>query len=591
MGFIAGYARSELRRRRGRAIVTALGLASGVALVMAIVGTSAGLADAQARALTPLSSVGTDILVTRAAATDGTPPGDNVESQADGPAPTPDGRTASRVGPGGFRNDAASSEENQALVTDLSKLGNPGEKFTHDFFVSSSGLTFDDEVVDRLRSMDGVDGAVAGLLMVATHQTGTVPQIVAEVKTGGETVEQTLRPTPMTEDERTATQKCLQAKGLGEPPEQSPGEHAAPAPAPGGSGGGPFRAEFHSGEFEECLPQRFKEQIARFTIPQRTLQQALNPPQTDITSTTYTAGGVDPANPRAGLVTADQVTKGSFFTRTATDEVLLAAAYATKAKLDVGGTLEVNGKTLAIVGLVEPAVEGHAADVYFPLKTLQEISGREGRVNTVLVQTNDAARVESVASAIRKELPDAQVVTTESLAAQVTGSLKDTKKLADRFGGVLALLVLGAAFAFAALLTIGSVGKRVREIGTLRAIGWPRRLVVRQILLETVGISAIGAVLGVALGLAAGALIGQASPDLTATVPIVDNASRLLQSVGANAASGADATRTLRLTVPVDATTLALGVGLALLGGLLAGAIGASRAARLQPAVALRDVG
>ncbi|HVE94188.1 MAG TPA: ABC transporter permease [Acidimicrobiales bacterium] len=568
--------------------MTALGLGAGVALVMAIVGTSAGLADAQARALTPLSTVGTDVLVTRAAASDSAPPGDTVvEGQAGGPAPAPNGRPVQRVGPGGFRNDATSAEENQALVTDLSKLGNPGEKFTHDFFVSSSGLTFDDEVVDRLDAMDGVDGAVAGLLMVATHQTGTVPKIVAEVQTGGETVEQTLRPPPMTEDERTATQKCLQDKGLGAPDQET---NEQPAPAPG-SGGGPSRAEFHSGEFEACLPQRFKEQIARFTIPQRTLQQALNPPQTDITSSTYTAGGVDPSHPRAGLVTAAQVTKGSFFTRTATDEVLLAAAYATKVKLDVGGTLDVNGKSFTVVGLVEPAVEGHAADLYFPLKTLQEISGREGRVNTVLVQTSDAARVESVANSIREALPDAQVVTTESLAAQVTGSLKDTKKLADRFGGVLALLVLGAAFTFAALLTIGSVGKRVREIGTLRAIGWPRRLVMRQILLETIGISVVGAVLGVGLGLAAGALIGQASPELTATVPIVDNANRLLQSVGASTASGADATRTLRLTVPVDARTLGLGVGLALLGGLMAGAIGASRAARLQPAVALRDVG
>ncbi len=177
-------------------------------------------------------------------------------------------------------------------------------------------------------------------------------------------------------------------------------------------------------------------------------------------------------------------------------------------------------------------MQGGAADIYFPLAALQELSGRTGRINTVLVKTDSAADVESVAAAIRKEFPDAQVVTTASLAAQVTGSLKDTKKLADRFGGVLAVLVLGAAFAIAALLTLGSVGKRVREIGTLRAVGWPRRLVVRQILVETLGISALGAVLGVGLGLVAGAAIGQFSPTLSATVPTVDGSARLLQSVG-----------------------------------------------------------
>jgi putative ABC transport system permease protein len=141
------------------------------------------------------------------------------------------------------------------------------------------------------------------------------------------------------------------------------------------------------------------------------------------------------------------------------------------------------------------------------------------------------------------------------------------------------------------LLTLGSVGKRVREIGTLRAIGWPRKLVVQQILVETLGISGLGAVLGTALGLAGGAAIGHFSPSLSATVPTVNSSAGLLQRVGAAPAAVANATRTLHLTVPVSATTIILGVILALLGGVLAGAIGAWRASRLQPAVALRDLG
>jgi putative ABC transport system permease protein len=45
------------------------------------------------------------------------------------------------------------------------------------------------------------------------------------------------------------------------------------------------------------------------------------------------------------------------------------------------------------------------------------------------------------------------------------------------------------------------------------------------------------------------------------------------------------------LSVPLHPTTLLIGVALALLGGLLAGAVGGWRAARLAPAVALRDLG
>lgn len=582
MGFINSYAGHELRRRKGRAIVTALGLASGVALVLSIVGTSAGLADAQDRALTPLSSVGTDILVTRGSSDDGTdaPAGPVVQSETNGATGTQPARR-------GF-GAPADDEETQALKTDLSKLGNPGDTFTHDFFVASGGQTFDASVLEALRKVAGVDAVVAGLTMVATHQTGKVPAIVAEVNQP----EQTVRPEPPTAAERQGIEDCLKAKGvnIGESPDGGDNVTVS-GPAPSAGDGGPKGGFVAVGgdEFLDCMPARFK----ALTIPQRTLTQALNPPQTDIESTTYTAGGIDPANATSGLVTASQVTEGRYLAKDATDEVLLAASYAKTNKLKVGSEIPINGKTFKVVGLVEPAVQGSAADIYFPLATLQELSNRAGRVNTVLVTAKNSADVEKVAAAIKKQLGDeAQVVTTASLASQVTGSLKDTKKLADRFGGVLAVIVLASAFSLAALLTLGSIGKRVREIGTLRAVGWSRRMVVRQILVETLGISVIGAALGIGLGLAAGAAIGKFSPTLTATVPTVNNSARLLQSVGANASDAvSNATQTLRLTVPVDLTTIVLGVVLALFGGLLAGGVGAWRASRMQPAEALRTLG
>jgi ABC-type antimicrobial peptide transport system permease subunit len=50
------------------------------------------------------------------------------------------------------------------------------------------------------------------------------------------------------------------------------------------------------------------------------------------------------------------------------------------------------------------------------------------------------------------------------------------------------------------------------------------------------------------------------------------------------------ATKTVSLTAPVGITIVAIGFGLALLGGLVAGAAGALRAARLRPADALRQM-
>src|SRR5438552_4081215 len=63
--FFLSYMFSELRRRRGRTILTALGLAVGVALVIAVNALSTGLDQAQAKVLEPLTGVGTDMSVTR----------------------------------------------------------------------------------------------------------------------------------------------------------------------------------------------------------------------------------------------------------------------------------------------------------------------------------------------------------------------------------------------------------------------------------------------------------------------------------------------------------------------------------------------
>src|SRR6266566_3519458 len=89
--FQMGYAFHELRRRLGRTILTALGLAAGVGLVIGIIGVSQGLDDAQGKVLAPLSSIGTDILVTRVVGAT------TVSATA---TPTP---TASAQPPQGFR--------------------------------------------------------------------------------------------------------------------------------------------------------------------------------------------------------------------------------------------------------------------------------------------------------------------------------------------------------------------------------------------------------------------------------------------------------------------------------------------------------
>jgi ABC-type antimicrobial peptide transport system permease subunit len=202
------------------------------------------------------------------------------------------------------------------------------------------------------------------------------------------------------------------------------------------------------------------------------------------------------------------------------------------------------------------------------------------------VRASSADQVESVAKRIRSDFTGAQVTTAKNLADRVSGSLVDAKNLSSKLGTALAIVALVAAFLIAGLLTLSSVNKRIRELGTLKAIGWPQRLVIRQVTGEALAQGALGGLLGAALGVGGAALVGAFAPKLEATVAQATPIGPTPFGQG-GVASGSTS---VALNAPVDAGLIVLAIALALLGGLVAGAIGGARAARLRPAEALRSV-
>src|SRR3984893_17064515 len=220
--FQRGYLLQELRRRWGRTLVTALGLAVGVGLVLGIIGLSQGLSEAQTAVLQPLSSIGTDILVTRVATSTATS-NNNTQNNggggffangANGPNGGGGGGAAVSVNGANASDANALLAENSNVTTDLSKLGPAGTKFTHDFFLSSTLLSFPADALTATVTVPGVASATAGLTQLVEHQTGTVPTQTATFVTGGETLTTTATPAPLTDAEQTAVQTCLQSSGV-----------------------------------------------------------------------------------------------------------------------------------------------------------------------------------------------------------------------------------------------------------------------------------------------------------------------------------------------------------------------------------------
>jgi putative ABC transport system permease protein len=304
-----------------------------------------------------------------------------------------------------------------------------------------------------------------------------------------------------------------------------------------------------------------------------------------------TVSGVDETDTALGAITPSQVTAGKFFTFGNARQAIVDVSYANTNNLKVGSKLTVGGKTYTVIGLAETPVGGSSSDVYIKLDQLQQLSGRAGRVNTVYVRATSASQVDAVASEIRSTLSGSSVSTAKTLAAQITGSLKDAKNLTGKLGLVLEIVGLLAAVGIASLLTLSSVTKRIRELGTLKAIGWPQRLVVRQVTGESLLQGLLGGVLGIAIGLGATLAISAFSPTLKATF-----ASATQSAFGfgggpfARGGTGTAASEAVKLTPHVSIALVAAAVGLALLGGLVSGAVGGLRASRLRPADALRHI-
>ncbi|TXL89335.1 ABC transporter permease [Streptomyces sp. IB2014 016-6] len=311
----------------------------------------------------------------------------------------------------------------------------------------------------------------------------------------------------------------------------------------------------------------------------------------------YTVYGTDTTRQDLGPLTSSRITDGRTFKTAETDaKVAVAdAAYAKEKKYKVGSEVTVKGTKFEIVGIATPDSGDAAANLYIPLKQAQTLSDSKDKVTTVYVQADDSQQIGAVKSAIQKNIPGTTVTTSADLANTVSGSLTTASDLATNVGKWLSVAVLVAAFVVAGLLTVSAVSRRVQEFGTLKALGWKSGRVTRQVVGEAMVNGLVGGALGIAVGVAGAYALTAVSPSLTAQLgaaaggPGGGPAGGLVRA-GGPGAQGADKAIEIALTAPVSASTIALAVGLAVTGGLIAGAFGGWRASRLRPADALRRV-
>jgi ABC-type antimicrobial peptide transport system permease subunit len=178
--------------------------------------------------------------------------------------------------------------------------------------------------------------------------------------------------------------------------------------------------------------------------------------------------------------------------------------------------------------------------VVIPLRTMQRRIAGNLDVGSILVSAREGVATEKVQADIESLLRERRKLRA---GADDNFTVRDMKEIASTFASSSRVLtaLLGAVAAVS--LIVGGVGimnvmlvsvtERTREIGTRLAVGAMARDVLLQFLVEAVTLAAIGGLIGIALGLGAGAAATHAFK-----VPFVFNSGIVVLSFAFAAAVG-----------------------------------------------------
>ena len=232
----------------------------------------------------------------------------------------------------------------------------------------------------------------------------------------------------------------------------------------------------------------------------------------------------------------------------------------------IGRRVRIRGFPYRVVGVLEEqgSLFGFSLDnrVIAPARSpIQAVTNPRGIVDQVVAQSLDPADLRELQREIegimraRRRLRPAEENNFSAETADETLSFWDriSRILFLALPGLVGIsLVVGGIVIMNIMLV--SVMERTREIGVRKAIGARRRDILSQVLIESITLSGVGAVVGVAIGLGLTYLVATLSP----------------------------------LPAAVDAKWIALGVSLGLIVGIASGVYPASQASKLDPVDALR---
>ena len=301
--------------------------------------------------------------------------------------------------------------------------------------------------------------------------------------------------------------------------------------------------------------------------------------------------GLDPVSTTGPGRLRAAVTAGRFLAGGERGVAVADATFAREKGLRLGEPALIAGQPFTLVGLVDTSRAGQVANanLYIPLTDARALSTaapnvrsvhdfRADDANILFIKANQA-QAEAVIAALTTQLGPKAIVSSAQSFSQVLG---ETFNLVDRFGWLVGLAGLLVAVAALLRAMASNLWERRRDVGVMRAVGWRRSEIIRQLTGEAVTLALAGVLVG--LGLAA--LITLALGRTSVTVPVPWELSPTPHFLPGGAQAMAV---TINLPAQISPAAALIALALALAGSAVLGLALAGRAAQIKPGEVLRS--
>ena len=182
------------------------------------------------------------------------------------------------------------------------------------------------------------------------------------------------------------------------------------------------------------------------------------------------------------------------------DGIIITDKLAELIDAEVGDSIKVTTsdeieKEIKVVGITENYISHY---VYMSKELYQQVYGENYHTNVLLIQNKDLS--EEQEEAIMQEMVAQNEVSTVTLTTTTMKTLDDTMSSLNYV--VIVLIVSAGLLAFVVLYNLSNINisERIRELATIKVLGFYDREVYDYVTRETIILTIIGIILGLVVG-------------------------------------------------------------------------------------------